>query len=143
MTTPDSSDVPAGGYLLDANVLIALVVVEHEHHEIVRRWFTEVDRTWLCSLVEGSLIRFLLRIGESATVAQAVLTMLADEPKVEFLTISPSYRDVDLGGIRGHRQVTDVYLAGLAASHGLRLATLDRALAELRPVHTSLIQGRP
>lgn len=143
MTKRDPSGVLAGGYLLDANVLIALTVVEHEHHEVARHWFAEADKTWLCSLVEGSLIRFLLRIGESATMAQTMLTMLADEPKVEFLTTSPSYREVDLAGIRGHRQVTDVYLAELAASQGLRLATLDRALAELRPVHTSLIQGRP
>jgi len=134
-----SGSVSASGFLLDANVLIALTVVEHEHHEVARRWFVDIDGVWLCSLVEGSLIRFLLRFGESATIARTMLAMLAEDPKVGFVTTSPSYRDVDLDGVRGHRQVTDVYLAELAAVQGLRLATFDRALTALRPAHTVLI----
>jgi hypothetical protein len=30
--------------------------------------------------------------------------------------------------LRGHRQITDVYLAGLAKAKGGRLATLDRSI---------------
>ena len=40
-----------------------------------------------------------------------------------------SYLDLPTRGINGHRQVTDAYLALLAAKHGGVLATMDRALA--------------
>jgi uncharacterized protein len=35
--------------------------------------------------------------------------------------------------IRGHRQVTDAYLAALARKHGAKLATFDQALALVHP----------
>ena len=53
-------------YLLDANVLIALTVAEHEHHERGRRLGSRDHRFALCPVVEGALVRFLVRIGESA-----------------------------------------------------------------------------
>lgn len=40
----------------------------------------------------------------------------------------------------GHRQVTDVHLAAIAARHGGRLATLDRGVAEaLHPDDRALV----
>ena len=39
------------------------------------------------------------------------------------------YGDVDLDRVRGHRQVTDAYLVGLARSHDGVLATLDQGIA--------------
>lgn len=57
-------------YLLDASVLIALTAREHVHHERVSRWAVEVERFALCSVVEGALIRFALRLG--ASVAEVV-----------------------------------------------------------------------
>ena len=36
-----------------------------------------------------------------------------------------------LGGVIGHRQVTDAYLVALARHHGGRVATLDKGLAAL------------
>ena len=52
--------------LLDANVLIALTVQEHEHHERSAVWAATVDRFAVCPIVEGALVRFLVRLGESA-----------------------------------------------------------------------------
>ena len=43
-------------YLLDANVLIALTVAEHEHHELVSSWAAGGQRIALCPVVEGSLV---------------------------------------------------------------------------------------
>ncbi len=53
-------------YLLDADVLIALTVAEHEHHARTSAWAAGIDRFALCPVVEGALVRFLVRIGESA-----------------------------------------------------------------------------
>jgi toxin-antitoxin system PIN domain toxin len=130
-------------YLLDANVLIALTVEEHEHHPRVAAWLAHVESVALCPMVEGSLVRFLVRIGESAGVAAEVLRLLRASPRCEFWPDAVSYADADISGVRGHRQVTDAYLVALVASRGdARLATLDRALAQGSPERTAFIAER-
>lgn len=130
-------------YLLDANVLIALTVQEHEHHERVADWTRAVAHVAVCPIVEGALVRFLVRIGESVSVASEVLRLLHADPRCEFWPDAVSYAHADLTAVQGHRQVTDAYLVALVASQAdARLATLDRALAQLRPDTTSWIAGR-
>jgi len=126
-------------YLLDANVLIALSVAEHEHHDRAGNWLAGVDAFALCPVVEGSLVRFALRMGESTATTSMMVQGVLAHPRCQFWPDDLSYRDVDLADLRGHRQVTDVYLAALAAAHGGRLATFDQALATLRPDTTLLI----
>lgn len=120
----------SSGYLLDANALIALVVEDHEHHHAVRGWLAR-RRFAVCPVVEGVLVRFLVRVGESHATATAVLRALHESRRSAFLPDTLPYAEADLGKVRGHRQVTDAYLASLARHHGVTLATLDRALAEL------------
>lgn len=128
-------------YLLDANVLIALTVEEHADHERVLTWVRDVDHVAVCPIVEGALVRFLLRMGESSTVATRVVQALATNPRCQFWADSVSYADVDLTRLQGHKQVTDAYLAALAGSHAdVQLATLDQALSDLRPDLAHLIQ---
>ncbi len=116
-------------YLLDANVLIALTVVEHEHHDRASAWISGMNRFAICPIVEGSLVRFLVRIGESASAALQVVRAIHALPRCEFWADSISYGDVALDRVRGHRQVTDAYLVGLARSHDGVLATLDQGIA--------------
>ncbi|MRG59831.1 PIN domain-containing protein [Agromyces sp. CFH 90414] len=125
--------------LLDANALIALVVEEHEFHERMTRWAAEAGPIAVCPIVEGALVRFLVRLGESADTCVAVLAALHRHPRVEFWEDSVSYLDADLAGVIGHRQVTDAYLASLAAARGAALATFDRALVASRPSCAVLI----
>jgi predicted nucleic acid-binding protein len=127
-------------YLLDANVLIALTLEEHEHHERVASWAATAERFALCPVVEGALVRFLVRIGESAHAAKEVLRLLHAHERCEFWSDSQSYVDADLRHVRGHRQVTDAYLAAVVHAHGeARLATLDHALAAELPDRTLLV----
>lgn len=126
-------------YLLDANVLIALTVREHEHHERASAWCAQISAFALCPVVEGALLRFLLRMGESARTGQQIVRDVLAHPKARFWSDDISYATVGLEDLRGHRQVTDVYLAALAAGHGGMLATLDESLAALRPSQTLLI----
>lgn len=116
-------------YLLDANVLIALTIAEHEHHERASSWLATVDSVAVCPVTEGALIRFMIRIGESTSAAAAMLRAVRAQPRCAFWPDAPSYIDVSLAHVRGHRQVTDAYLTHLARSHGGLLATLDQALA--------------
>ena len=120
-------------HLLDANVLIALAVEEHDHHDRVSRWASGVDRFALCPIAEGALIRYLIRIGEQLATATELLARMRAMPGVDFWPDSISYAEVDLSVVRGHSQVTDAYLVGLATANAGILATLDEGLAQEWP----------
>ena len=126
-------------YLLDANALIALVLADHEHHHRAAAWAAMVDRIALCPIVEGALVRFLIRLGESQATAKMTLASMHGSPRCEFWADSISYTAANLDNVVGHRQVTDAYLASLAASRGCRLATFDHTLARVLPDDTELI----
>jgi toxin-antitoxin system PIN domain toxin len=118
-------------YLLDGNVLVALVVHDHVHHEEAARWFGEARRTFAtCPITQGTLLRLLMQQGVSGGDAAGVLRRLTDHPAHEFWPDGLGYGEVDLASLLGHRQVTDAYLAQLARSHAGRLATLDKGLVE-------------
>ncbi len=58
----------------------------------------------------------------------------------EFWADSISYREVPLGGVIGHWQVTDAYLVQLGRAHGAKLATSDRDLVGL---HSDIVELIP
>jgi len=126
-------------YLLDANALIALTLADHEHHPRVKQWAADVDRIAVCPIVQGALVRFLIRLGQSQATAKELLAALRSGGRCEFWPDSVSYCDTDLSHVVGHRQVTDAYLTGLAEANGGFLATLDEALARVAPRHVVLI----
>jgi uncharacterized protein len=126
--------------LADANVLIALLGAEHVHHQRARSWFVGLAGPMaVCPVTQGALVRAWVREHGDADAATAALASLAGHPKVVFWPDDLSYERADLSGVRGHRQVTDAYLAALAAAHAARLATFDKALAATHPAVTVLI----
>lgn len=128
-------DPPA---LLDLNVLIALFDPDHIHHEPAHDWFADGrHRGWAtCPLTENGLVRVLSNPGYGATVqrAEEILGRLARFCKSgdhHFWKDSVSLRDETLfvrRFVSGHRQLTDIYLLGLAHRNGGRLATFDRTV---------------
>ncbi len=130
--------------LLDANVLIALVVADHVHHDVAEKWFADSDGGFAtCPATEGSLLRLLIREGQSADTARLVLDALKDDERYEFWPDAISYGEVPLNGVLGHRQVTDAYLAQLARSRGGRIATFDQGLAQLHADVADLLPTVP
>ena len=118
--------------LADGNLLIALVVVDHVHHDRAVEWFaTEEPTLATCPITEGTLLRFLIRQGGSASTAIGVLDAIRAAPWHRFWADDIPYEAAQLGGVIGHRQVTDAYLVALARHHGGRVATLDKGLAAL------------
>ena len=58
--------------LLDANVLMALLIDDHVHHQAAENWFTGMTRGFAtCPITQGSLMRLLIREGQSARESSA------------------------------------------------------------------------
>jgi|ERR1022692_842066 toxin-antitoxin system PIN domain toxin len=118
--------------LLDANLLIALLVADHVHHEAAESWLTGSGQEFAtCPITQGSLVRLVIREGLSAQAASALVKAVSADPRHEFWPDDLGYDDVPMTGIIGHRQVTDAYLAQLARVRRGRLATFDQGLAAL------------
>lgn len=127
--------------LLDVNLLIALFDPDHVHHQLAHDWFEDHRRFgWAtCSTTESSFLRVLANPTYGSAVHRvADLTVLlrsfCSDSNHKFWTAGVSLRDAtifDPALIAGHRQVTDVYLLGLAKRHGGCLATFDRTI----PLH--------
>jgi toxin-antitoxin system PIN domain toxin len=129
--------------LLDANVLIALIVDDHVHHLAAEEWFaggTEPIAT--CPITQGSLVRLLLREGQSAQTAATLVSALMAQPRHEFWPDDAAFDAVSVNGVIGHRQVTDAYLAHLARVRASRLATFDQGLAKLHPDVAELVPAK-
>ncbi len=130
--------------LLDSNVLIALVVAEHVHHDFAARWLSEFDAGFAtCPITQGSLVRFLVRTGHAAAAARDVVSAIESAGHHEFWPDTVSFTGVEVSGVVGHRQVTDAYLAQLARSRNGQLATLDSGLAHLHSDVAILIPTVP
>lgn len=129
--------------LLDANVLIALVVADHVHHDSAEQWLATTTRFATCPITEGSLVRLLVREGQPAAAAQALVTEISADDRHEFWADDVSYRAVPMTGVIGHRQVSDACLAQLARAHGGRLATFDQGMAQLHSDVADLIPTVP
>jgi toxin-antitoxin system PIN domain toxin len=133
-------------FLLDVNVLVALFDAAHAHHDAAHRWFGSVGReSWAtCPITENGLVRVLSNPSYptvSASVADVSerLRVFCSQPGHIFWSDDVSLRDdtrFDLSRLRGHKQITDLYLAALAARQGGKLATFDTAI----PCH-ALIGG--
>ena len=118
------SDAPLR--LLDVNVLIALSLPNHVHHGLVSRWFDGVARWATCSITQSAYIRLLLN-PVAAGRAHEGLAQLCRVEGHEFLADDAPLAEplIDMTGLVGLRQVTNLHLVDLAARHGAVLATID------------------
>jgi toxin-antitoxin system PIN domain toxin len=126
--------------LLDVNVLLALAWPAHEFHVRVQAWFQDIRSSGFatCPLTQSGFVRISCNPHFSPqAVSPPVALLLIDEitalPEHEFWPDALSLREAipPHHPLRGHRQITDAYLAALAASRGGVVSTLDRAMLTL------------
>lgn len=126
-------------YLLDVNVLIALIDPAHVAHDAAHAWFeqTGYENFATCPLTENGVIRIVGNPkypnspGSPAAVASIVTALRALSGHTfwfDDISLVDS-RHLDPGQIQTSAQVTDTYLLALANSRGGKLATLDRRLS--------------
>ena len=124
--------------LLDVNFLIALFDPDHVHHEPAHDWFADHRAAgWAtCPISENGFIRVLANPAYGASLKRPLelvirLRQFCSSGDHVFWTSSISMRDAGVfkpAFIGGHRQLTDVYLLGLAVRMSGRLATFDRTI---------------
>ena len=124
--------------LLDVNVLVALFNPDHVHHDAAQTGLRPLERRM------GNLHRhragppaspgesnLLVRVRTHGRAGQAAPPVLRQRP-VTASGSKPSRCAIvtlfDLSHLSGHRQITDVYLLGLAHKMGGQLATFDRTI---------------
>jgi uncharacterized protein len=125
-------------FLLDINVLIALIDPAHVQHDRAHEWFaTSGKQAWAtCPLTENGVLRIVghARYPNSPGTPAAMvelMTGLRALPGHEFwpddLTLFDGRRILS-ARLLDSAQVTDSYLLALAYAHGGQLATFDRRL---------------
>ena len=126
-------------FLLDVNVLIALIDPTHVGHDAAHLWFAATGAaSWAtCPLTENGVLRiaghpkYPNSAGSPAAVAPIVLRLRELPGHVlwpDDLSLMQSDL-VDASRITTPTQVTDTYLLALAVANTGQLATFDRRLS--------------
>lgn len=131
-------------FLLDVNVLIALLWPAHEAHAEVQRWFSHTGRHgWAtCPFTQTAFVTIISNPAFSPDAvtpheAMGVLSSNLAHRYHRFWKADLAFGEAvaeSRGRVVGHRQVTDAYLLGLAIHNNGKLATLDRAVLALLPL---------
>ncbi len=125
-------------FLLDVNVLIALIDPMHVQHDAAHEWFADRgQQAWAtCPLTENGVLRIVghARYPNSPGTPAAVAELLAGLRALAGHTFWPddiSLLDInklDTTRLLTSGQITDSYLLALACAHNGQLATFDRRL---------------
>lgn len=124
--------------LLDVNVLVALFDPDHVHHDLAHDWFADhsADGWATCPFTENGFVRIASNPryrpdAERPGILIGHLRRFCASGHHHFWNATVSLRDDDLFVVNAgwsHRQVTDLYLLGLARTMGGALATFDRTV---------------
>ncbi|HEV7327588.1 MAG TPA: TA system VapC family ribonuclease toxin [Bosea sp. (in: a-proteobacteria)] len=125
-------------FLLDVNVLIALIDPLHIHHLQAEAWFLREGKAdWAtCPLTENGTLRI---VGDkryanspgSPVIVAEVLSRLRDVGQHRFWSDDVSLLDPKLftpEKFTSAQHITDTYLLALAVKHDGKLATFDKRL---------------
>lgn len=120
--------------LLDVNVLVALFDPDHVHHEVAHDWFADHrEAGWAtCPLTENGFLRTASVARRREAVSLAILRdgfrRFRSSGHHQFWADDVSLLDerIFTPSARGHHQLTDIYLLGLAVKRHGCLVTFDR-----------------
>ncbi len=129
-------------YLLDVNVLLAILDPGHVAHDSAQTWFQTTQPAWAtCPITQNGALRILSGStyrsagGAPRFTPAEVVASLSHMVTVRghvFWADDLSLLDsdlVDASAITSSQQVTDTYLLALAVSKNAKLATFDRRLS--------------
>jgi toxin-antitoxin system PIN domain toxin len=115
-------------YLLDVNVLIAAILDSHLLHKKADKWLTGKSLA-TCPIVETGFLRIVTNpkiYGVSMPNAREALRDFISKHKPKFIADDlPALKSF----AKNSEAVTDFYLAHLAESHRIKLASFDKKIA--------------
>jgi hypothetical protein len=115
-------------YLLDVNFLIAAILDSHTQHEIADKWLAGKSLA-TCPLSETGFLRIVTHpkiYGVPMPVAREALSDFISNHAPIFL---PDDLNALKSSAQSSEQVTDFYLAELACTHQMKLATFDARIS--------------
>ena len=129
--------------LLDVNVLVALAWPNHVNHTAALDWFEEVGRAGCatCPVTQSGFVR----VSSNKRAIPDTRSPGEAREGLRRITALPGHTfwpdDIEIANnesiawerLGSHAQVTDAHLLALALERRGRLATFDRALADLAP----------
>ncbi len=118
--------------LPDANLLVAFTWQNHQHKKAAEKFFQKYPRVATCPITELALVRVWMQKGASGADADKALNDFVSKYRSRLIPDDLSATAI-AGLNQGHRETTDSYLAMLAQRHGIKLATLEEALAKRFP----------
>lgn len=140
--------------LPDVNVLVALHDRKHIGHDKAHTWFEQCkDLAWAtCPMTENGFLRVFTQTQYPNNLTGVSDTLFLLENLIQTYSKTHHYwsdivsmRDKTLFDpkiMRGHKQITDVYLLGLCQSNGATFVTLDTGIttAAIVSPHSELLQ---
>ena len=131
----------SASHLLDVNVLIAAAWPTHQAHARVQQWLARhASEGWAtCPLTESAFVRIVSNPAFSPSAltpvgALALLRANLGHPTHQFWEDDIPFSEAAApfaARLRGHQQVSDAYLFGLAIHKKGKLVTLDRGTLSL------------
>ena len=117
-------------HLLDVNLLLACAWSGHADHVRANRWVNSMAEFATAPVAQMGFLRVSLSPAYGATFgdAQTALRAILQLESHRFLTDAVAADS--LPTLANGKEVTDAHLVRLAASHGLKLATLDGSLCK-------------
>jgi toxin-antitoxin system PIN domain toxin len=123
--------------LLDINVLIALLDLDHSQHREARGWLKrEANYGWAsCPITQNGCVRVMSQSSyPNPLPAASVIARLKAATQTSYHEFWPD--DVSLldeslvraDRVHGPKQLTDIYLLALAIEHDGRLVTFDASI---------------
>lgn len=127
----------------DVNVLIALFDTAHQHHALANKAFLEhgTDGWVTCPVVENGFIRIVsnpsylnaISVFDATSLLQLAIANTVHHRLEHSISLLDPSR-FQPSKLVSHRQITDLYLVGMAILYDVKLITFDRNI----PTHAAI-----
>jgi toxin-antitoxin system PIN domain toxin len=127
-------------YLLDVNLLVACAWSGHAFHAQANRWLNEAVEFATAPVTQMGFMRVSMSPGYGASFGDAQTALRAILQLKSHRFVRDGVQACSLPTLSSRKDVTDAHLVLLAASHNLKLATLDDDLTK-KPWAAGVAEG--
>lgn len=137
--------------LADVNVLLALLVRDHEHKKSAQKWFDglSADEAGICRHVQLGLLRLLgnrhvmREYALAAPAAWRLIEELLEDDRISFVP-EPEHLDPVLSGllnlpVPAEKLISDAYLAAFAVASSRRMVTFDAGFRQFKGLEVEIL----